>query len=89
MQQIKNILYSSHFKRSLKKIPLKLISIVEKREILFRKNCFDHKLRTHKLKGKKPALWSFSVTSSHRVLFQFIDNETVLFMEIGDHSIYK
>ncbi|HEX9502964.1 MAG TPA: type II toxin-antitoxin system mRNA interferase toxin, RelE/StbE family [Patescibacteria group bacterium] len=89
MRPIKTVFYSSHFGKAFKKLQVSLQSEVVKKEAIFRRDCFDSKLRTHKLKGKNQDLWSFSVTQKHRVVFRFIFDDTVLFIDIGDHSIYQ
>lgn len=57
--------------------------------MLFKENCFNPRLKTHKLKGKLNGYWSFSITYSHRGLFEFLDGDSVAFIDVGDHSIYK
>lgn len=83
------ILYSSHFERTLKKMNKESITIMAEREKIFRSNCFDIRLKTHKLKGKFRSYWSFSITYSHRILFEFLQSNTVAFIDIGDHTVYE
>lgn len=87
--KIRRIFYSSRFERSLKSLPVQEKEIIAEREKLFRANCFDPRLKTHKLKGKYKEYWSFSLTYSHRVLFEFISEDVVAFIDVGDHSIYQ
>ena len=89
MRKIAKITYSSRFIRAAKKLPRELRIEVIEREVTFRSNCFDPRLKTHKLTGELKGCWSFSITHSHRVLFEFLDHETVLFVDVGDHSIYE
>ena len=56
---------------------------------LFIDNPFDPSLKTHKLTGKFVHYWSFSIDYHLRVLFEFIDEETVGLINIGTHEIYK
>lgn len=86
--QVTDIVYSSHFERNLRKLPPDLKTLIRKREALFRKDCFDPRLKTHKLSGKLKNYWSFSLTHSHRVLFQFLGEGKVGFIDVGDHTIY-
>ena len=86
--QVKQINYSSHFFRALKKLPKDQREILRKREAIFKKDCFDPRLRTHKLNGNRKNYWSFSITHSHRVLFEFLSEGKVGFIDLGDHSIY-
>ena len=83
------IAFSSSFKRAFKKRVAGNPSIEarfwEKIEI-FKNNPFDPQLRTHKLSGKLKDLWSFSVEYDLRVIFQFVDDQRALFVDIGTHK---
>jgi mRNA-degrading endonuclease YafQ of YafQ-DinJ toxin-antitoxin module len=82
------IIYSAKFERSFKKLPVFLVEKVIERTILFKKNRFDLCLDTHKLHGKLKNQWSFSIDKKYRILFEF-DNSDVIFLDVGDHEIYK
>lgn len=88
-RRITKILYSSHFERALKTLHRDALIFVDEREKIFRSNCFDTRLRTHKLKGKFKKYWSFSITYSLRILFEFVDTDAVSFIDIGDHALYQ
>jgi len=88
-RSIKTIKYTSRFNRSYKKLSSGQKTIAEERELIFRNDAFDSKLRTHKLSGELNNYWSFSVTYSHRILFRFESSDSVLFLDIGDHRVYK
>jgi len=47
---------------------------------------FSSQLRTHKLSGKLQGLWAFSIDDDHRVVFEFIDQQRVLLIDIGSHD---
>lgn len=85
---IKKIHYTTHFARKAADLPTKLKSEIKKREAIFRKNPFDSRLKTHKLKGKLKNLWSFSLTFKHRVIFEFVAKNEVLFFDVGGHELY-
>ncbi len=87
--EVTTIFYSSHFLRSLKKLPKNVKEEVSEREAMFRKNCFDPRLKTHKLSGHLKEFWSFSLTTSFRVMFAIKDDGIVSFMDVGDHDIYR
>jgi len=53
---------------------------------LFSKNLFNPRLRTHKLTGKLEGLWALSIDYDCRVIFQFIDKNEVLLIDIGGHD---
>ncbi len=82
------IFYSSKFKREYKKLSLKIKTRAEKQEILFRKNPFDPKLGTHELKGRLKEFWAFWIDNKNRIIFEFVDKDTIWFHSAGDHSVY-
>ena len=83
------IIFSSHFNREFKKYSPQLrIKIWNKIES-FRKNPFDASLKTHKLTGGLKNRWSFSVNYSIRILCEFINTDSVDFIDLGGHEIYK
>lgn len=88
-KKIKSIRYTSKFERAFKKLSLKEKLIAEDREKIFRTDPFDSRLKTHKLKGKLKSRWSFSLTYSQRVLFNFYEDCKVIFYDIGNHRIYQ
>ena len=83
------ILYSARFARQYKKLSREVKDKAEKAELIFRKDPFDKRLRTHKLSGSLKDFYSFSVTGSHRVIFDMPDKNTARFYDIGDHSVYR
>lgn len=80
--------YSSHFRRAYKKFNVSLQRKAEKSEELFRKNPFDPRLDTHKLGGKLKHFYSFSIDRKNRIVFTFASPAKVVFLDVGDHSIY-
>lgn len=86
--KVKVIKYSSHFLRAFKKLPKVLKSEILAREAIFRKNCFDPKLKTHKLSGSLRAFWTFSITTSYRIMFTIEGDGLIEFVDVDDHDIY-
>ncbi len=82
------IVQTPKFERSLKKLPISIIDKVVKRTVLFKNNPFNPLLNTHKLHGKLKDQWSFSIDSRFRILFEF-DGEEVIFLDVGDHELYR
>lgn len=80
--------YLSRFKREYKKLSRIIQLKAEKAEQLFRANPFDPRLHTHKLHGALKDQWSFSIDNNYRVLFEF-DGADVIFIDVGDHELYK
>ncbi|MCX6816584.1 MAG: type II toxin-antitoxin system mRNA interferase toxin, RelE/StbE family [Candidatus Beckwithbacteria bacterium] len=83
------IYYSTKFAKEYKKLPLKIKILAEKKEKIFRQNPLDHRLKTHKLTGKLQEFWSFSINFQYRLIFEFIDSQTIWFHSIGTHQIYR
>lgn len=83
------IYYSPEFKRQFRKLSGHLQEIAVEREAVFRRDPFSPTLKTHKLSGRLQGIWSFSLDYTNRVLFRFLDGQTVLFESVGDHSIYR
>ena len=83
------IRYKPSFVREFKKLPQELQEeALEKIESF--KDANNHKkLKAHKLKGKLKDFYSFSVTYSHRVVFQYEAKNEVVFVAIGNHDVYK
>jgi proteic killer suppression protein len=53
---------------------------------LFSSNPFSKQLRTHKLTGTLQGLWAFSVDYNTRVIFSFLKEDEILFIDIGSHD---
>lgn len=84
------IIYSSKFAREYKKLPKDVKALAEEQEIIFRKDPYDTRLKTHKLKGKFDGFLSFSIGYKYRIIFEFAkDRKTVYFHTVGDHDIYQ
>lgn len=83
------ITFSSSFRRFFKKRVKGDSSLEEKfwqRVEIFTHNPFDSRLRTHKLSGKLKDLWSFSIEFDVRIIFYFVDDTKVMFIDIGKHD---
>jgi len=86
--KIHSVFYSSSFKKSIKK-NISHQKKIESALVVFMDNPFNPALKTHKLTGKFGHYWSFSIDYHMRILFEFIDEETVGFINMGTHEIYK
>jgi len=88
-RRVKRIEYSKNFLKSLRKLPERIIGQAEKKEKIFKDNSFHSVLRTHKLSGKDKDCWAFWINYSYRIKFIFSAEDEVLFLDIGQHDIYK
>ncbi len=86
---IKKIFYSSYFLRKIRKIPREEKDLLNKFEKTFRNNCLDPNLKTHKLSGKLSGFWAASISHKTRILFRFYNKKAVIFIDVGNHAIYK
>jgi len=75
--------------REYRKLPIEIKEKAKKKEKIFRKNPFDSRLRTHKLRGRLDEFWAFSIDFRCRIIFKFQDSNKVRFYIIGDHSLYS
>lgn len=80
---------SSKFEKAYNKLPPMVKIKTKERELLFRTNPFDPQLGSHKLHGKYKNYWAFTIVGQYRIMFAFSDKETVDFINIGTHEIYK
>lgn len=87
--KIERIEYSKKFLKSLSKLPKAIIDRAAEKENIFKENPFHPILKTHKLVGKEKEAWAFWINYSYRIKFIFINNELILFLDIGTHEIYK
>jgi addiction module RelE/StbE family toxin len=83
------IRYRNRFVKEYKKLPLIIKNTAKKKEIIFRKNPFDPRLKTHKLNGHLEGFLAFSVSSKYRVIFAFVEKNIIEFYSIGNHDIYE
>jgi len=77
---------SSRFKKSFRKLPVRIQKKALEKVAVFRKSPFDSRLNTHKLHGEKREEWGFWVDYSYRISFIFIKNDEIFFTDIGTHD---
>jgi len=80
---------TSAFKKKYKRIPKRIKQKAKKMEVIFQEKPFDARLRIHQLHGQKRTAWAYSIDHSYRIIFVFINKDTVLYLDIGTHEIYK
>ena len=82
------IFYHPKFQRMYKKLARNIQLLAEKQEKIFREAVFDARLNTHKLHGRLKNQWSFDIDNKNIIIFEF-DKENIIFLAIGDHTIYR
>jgi mRNA-degrading endonuclease YafQ of YafQ-DinJ toxin-antitoxin module len=80
---------STRFKRSYKKLPKHVKEDFSERIKVFRENPFSPELKTHKLKGTLSSHYSFYLCDGFRILFDFVENNIALLINVGAHDDYK
>ena len=83
------IRYTSTFDKHYKKLPPPIKHQAPQREIIFRKNPMDPRLKTHALTGKLKGYYAFSITHQYRIMFVFEPDGSVTFIDVGTHNIYR
>ena len=81
--------YTSHFTMAYRKMTLEVRKLSEQKEIIFKKNPLDSRLKSHKLHGKLKNFYSLSVNSKIRIVFKLINRSKAVFLDIGGHDIYR
>ena len=88
-RSIHKILVSHLFEKNFKRLPKHIQRFAEKKEILFRGDAFHPLLRTHQLGGDLNGTWAYAVNRAYRIHFYFIDERSVMYINIGTHGVYK
>lgn len=80
---------TSEFRKSFDSLDKKIREKVKKQFVLFLGNIFHPSLNTEKLQPKSSGLWSFRIDKNFRVIFTFVDKDTILVLGVGSHDIYR
>ena len=89
LRPIRRIDLSARFEKELSRLPKRLRTLAHKKDALFRMDAFHPSLETHKLGGVLKDDWAYSVNKHYRVHFYFVNDHTVVYVNIGTHEIYK
>ena len=80
-----NVIYTKSFYKSLKKRDKFVQEKARKRIRLFREDPFNVLLDNHKLKGEYEGASSINVTGNFRIIFKYINENSVVLADIGTH----
>ena len=86
---IRRIDTSARFEKEFGRLPEYIRRLAYKKAALFRMDAFHPSLETHKLGGALKDDCAYSVNKHYRVHFYFVDDNTVVYISIGTHEIYK
>lgn len=79
--------FKKHWIKYLKKLTEKEKEQLKNCLAIFKEDVFDRRLKTHHLKGNLKEYYAFSLSYSDRIVFKLLENEDILFIEIGSHDI--
>ncbi len=80
------IIYSKNFKKKFKKLKEGEKKKFEERVAVFIKNVSDPILNDHALHGKLSYYRIINITLNVRVLYEYVQKDMVLFIDIDTHS---
>ena len=83
------IIFSKKFVDQYENLEDKIQIVALKKIELFKSNTKHPSLNTHKLNGQLTGFFSFSIDMKYRIVFEYGDKDTVHFLKIGNHDIYK
>jgi len=79
--------FEKQWAKYLKRLTEKEKEQLKDRLAIFKEDVFDRRIRTHHLKGNLKEYYAFSLSYSDRIVFKLLENEEILFIEIGSHDI--
>lgn len=80
---------STRFRRSFKRMPRHIRVDFAAKIDVFKQQPYHPALHTHKLGGGLSEYHSFYLKDHFRVLFQFVESQDVLLVNIGSHDDYQ
>jgi len=80
------IIFHKQFKKKYKKLSESDKRHFKDRRNMFLENPFHPLLKNHALSGEYSNYRSINITADLRVIYEPIDSETALFLNIGTHS---
>ncbi len=83
------VAFTPRFVRLYKKLPSGLQDEVVEKIELFKDVNNHQRLEVHKLKGRLKKFYGFSVNCRDRVVFEYMSDNEVALLAVGDHEIYK
>jgi len=88
-RRIYRIEHASLFEKNFERLPKFIQELAANKDRIFRQNAFHPSLETHKLGGKLKNDWAYSVNKDYRIHFYFVNDNVVVYLNIGTHEIYK
>lgn len=88
-RSITNISLAPGFDKRSHRLPPRIQLLAKRKTAWFQADAYDPQLKTHALSGQLDGFHAFSVNKEYRVLFQFKDKHSALFVNIGTHAVYR
>jgi mRNA-degrading endonuclease YafQ of YafQ-DinJ toxin-antitoxin module len=80
--------FTRQFEEALAAQPDDIVDLFEKKLEIFLTDIFHPSFRTKKIKGlRRTIIWEASLTMNYRFTFQIGKDDTIIFRNIGKHSI--
>lgn len=83
------IIYSEKFISQFESLDQKTQKVALKKIEIFKSHVRHPSLKTHKLNGVLENYFSFWIDYQIRVVFEYDQKDTVHFLKIGNHDVYK
>jgi mRNA-degrading endonuclease RelE of RelBE toxin-antitoxin system len=83
------ILFTEKFVLQFESLPKKIQNLAERKIRLFEQNQKHPSLNVHQLHGPLAKFFSFYIDKSYRVVFEYGSSNTVYFLKIGNHEVYR
>lgn len=82
------ILFTPTFDRAVRKLDTRLLEAVSDAIEHLKDTRHHPRLKIHRLHGRLKAFHAASVDYRHRIVFRFVDTDSILLVDFGDHSVY-
>lgn len=81
-----NVIFHNNFEKQFIKLSNKIRLKVKERISIFEIDSYNMILNNHALHGKYAGYRSINITGDLRIIYKQLNNNTVIFSEIGTHS---
>ena len=80
------VLLHQRFQKKLKRLPAPVRTALKKRLELLLRDEHSPLLKLHPLRGNRKDQWSMNVTADWRLIYEKVNSETMLLLDIDTHS---
>lgn len=82
--------FHKSFKKQYKKAPTLIRRNFDERLQIFVRDTTHSILNNHPLTGERKGEWSINITGDWRAIYEYLDDNTAVFLEINTHAnLYK